>query len=55
MAARTLIDDALAQKINECVAAELDRSSLAYLLGIDRSTLYRRYVWGINRTADGEG
>ena len=49
VAARTLIDNALEQKIADCVAADLDRSMLAYVLGVDRSTLYRRYVWGGTR------
>lgn len=36
VAARALIDNALEQRVVEFVAAELDRSTLAYLLGIDR-------------------
>lgn len=44
VAARTLIDNALEQRIAECIAAEIDRSMLARVLGVDRSTLYRRYV-----------
>jgi len=49
VAARTLIDNAIAQRIGECVAAELDRSMLAHVLGVDRSTLYRRYVTSAQR------
>lgn len=45
VAARALIDNALKQRIAQGVAADLDRSMLAHVLGIDRSTLYRRYVW----------
>ncbi len=44
VAARTLIDNALEQRIAECIAAEIDRSMLTRVLGVDRSTLYRRYV-----------
>lgn len=44
VAARTSIDNVLEQRIAESIAAEIDRSMLAHLLGVDRSTLYRRYV-----------
>lgn len=45
VAARTLLDNALADLIRTAVRANVDRSALAFALGIDRSTLYRRYVW----------
>lgn len=45
VAARSLVDDALAASVRECIAAGVDRSAVAFLLGIDRSTLYRRFVW----------
>lgn len=45
VATRTLIDNAIEQRIVECIAADLDRSMLAHVLGVDRSTLYRRHVW----------
>jgi hypothetical protein len=45
VAARTFMDDALRKAVKECIAADVDRSMLAHLLGVDRSTLYRRYVW----------
>jgi hypothetical protein len=45
VSARTLIDDALARLVASCVETNVDRSALAHALGVDRSTLYRRYVW----------
>jgi hypothetical protein len=45
VAARTVLDNALADLVRDCVRANIDRSALAFALGIDRSTLYRRYVW----------
>jgi len=39
-----LIDNVIEQRIADCVAADLDRSMLAHVLGVDRSTLYRRYI-----------
>jgi hypothetical protein len=45
VAARTLLDNALADLVRDCVRANVDRSALAFALGVDRSTLYRRYVW----------
>jgi hypothetical protein len=43
--ARRLADDALADAVREWIADGLDRAALADELGIDRTTLYRRYVW----------
>jgi hypothetical protein len=45
VAARSLLDNTLAARIAECIGAGVDRSTLANVLGVDRSTLYRRYVW----------
>lgn len=45
VAARTLIERALDERVDECIEAGLDRTSLAHVIGIDRSTLYRRHVW----------
>jgi transcriptional regulator of acetoin/glycerol metabolism len=47
--ARTLIDDALTALVRTALSADVDRSALALALGIDRSTLYRRYRWTIGR------
>lgn len=44
VAARALIDLALDERITDCVDSDVDRTTLAYLLGIDRSTLYRRHL-----------
>lgn len=45
VAARTLLDNAIASRVRACIDAGVDRSALAYLLRMDRSTLYRRFVW----------
>jgi transposase-like protein len=43
--ARQLADEALQDAIRDWIAAGNAKSQLAVELGIDRSTLYRRYVW----------
>src|SRR5438105_2829757 len=43
LATRELIDAAIGGAIQECESASVDRTSIAALLGVHRSTLYRRY------------
>ena len=44
VAARALMDHALAQSLRTCRDAGVDAWSLASALGVHRSTLYRRYL-----------
>ena len=54
--ARQLIDEALDAAVRECIAGGGDRSMLAHLLGVERSTVYRRYMWPErNETRGGQG
>ena len=54
--ARQLADDALAEAVRAWIANGNERSLLADALGIDRTTLYRRYVWTSGRpTRGGQG
>ncbi len=62
VSARSLLDDALDDRIQQWLDAGHERSLLADILGVDRSTLYRRHLWrdrgttrgGQGRTKDGE-
>jgi hypothetical protein len=42
---KALIERAIADLVAEATAADLCKTDLADALRIDRSTLYRRYVW----------
>lgn len=54
--ARQLIDEELDTAVRECITNGTDRSALAHLLGVDRSTLYRRHVWTPDeKTRGGQG
>jgi transposase-like protein len=43
--ARRLADEALQEAVRDWLDAGNERSLLATELGVDRTTLYRRYVW----------
>lgn len=50
--ARRLADEALGDAVRAWIQAGEDRSLLASELGIERSTLYRRYVWESTETRE---
>ncbi len=47
VACRAFLDRALDEVVGRCIEAGADRSAVAHILGVDRSTLYRRYVWKV--------
>lgn len=50
--ARQLADEAVDEAVRECLATDIDRTRIAGLLGVNRSTLYRRYIWPKPSTAE---
>src|SRR4051794_3413322 len=43
LAVRELLDAAIGAAVRDCEAARVDRTTVAAVLGVHRSTLYRRY------------